>query len=102
MRQKALDQKKANVGFVPLAHIRASYALARDWSFDLDFDGLAAPPGRAIDLGLFIRHRWPNRGFSVYAGYRMVEGGADNDQVYNMALFQSATLGFEFGGSPRN
>ena len=102
VRQNGLDQKKANVGFVPLAHIRANYAFARDWSFDLDFDGLAAPQGRAIDLGLFIRHHWPNRRFSVYAGYRAVEGGADNDKVYNAALFESATLGFEFGGGPRN
>ena len=56
-----------------------------------DLDALAGGPGRAIDLalkvGYDINERW-----SLNGGYRMVEGGADVDDVYNFAWFNSVVV----------
>ena len=45
--------------------------------------------GRAIDVGLLTRYRI-NRHWDVSLGYRTIEGGADNDSVYNFAWFHSS------------
>ncbi|MFN3698557.1 MAG: hypothetical protein ACK4VO_14070 [Pseudobdellovibrio sp.] len=96
LQQGALKESKTNIGFVPLAHVRAMRLFAQDWKFELDFDGLAAPQGRAIDLGLFVSRSWNNDKSKIYFGYRTVEGGADNDEVYNFAWIHSATIGFTY------
>lgn len=93
LTQGALSQSKVNVGFVPLLHFRAAKPLAEQWSFRFDFDGLAAPQGRAIDAGFFIERELPSFGAKAFAGYRMIEGGVDNDEVYNFAWIHIATLG---------
>jgi hypothetical protein len=31
----------------------------------------------------------------VFAGYRILEGGADNDEVYTFSLFNYAVVGIE-------
>jgi hypothetical protein len=41
----------------------------------------------ALKLGYDINDRW-----SVTAGYRTVEGGADIEDVYNFAWFQYAVV----------
>ena len=50
----------------------------------LEGDALAAPQGRAEDVfaGILVHAgtRW-----SMKAGYRFLEGGADNDEVYTFA-----------------
>ena len=33
---------------------------------------------------------------SAFLGYRLVEGGADNDEVYSFAAFHSAVAGFSW------
>lgn len=60
-------------------------------------DGLAAPQGRAFDLSIKSHYDlwdWCSLGF----GYRAIEGGVDNDEVYNFAWFQSlvVSLGLRF------
>lgn len=96
VRQGPIDESKANVGFVPLAHLQATWNFSPEWSIGFDLDGLAAPQGRAIDLGVFLRRSWQSAGSTVFAGYRTVEGGADNDEVYNFAWFHFATFGFAY------
>lgn len=96
VRQGGLDEKKANVGFVPLAHLEGSWSFASDWTLLFDLDGLAAPQGRAFDLGIFVKRSFGANGLSAFLGYRTVEGGADNDKVYNFAWLHSATLGLEY------
>ena len=81
------------IGFVPLFHIRGKKEIATDLSFRFDFDGLAAPQGRAIDLGVFIEKQIAKAKTFGFAGYRTVEGGADNDQVYNFAWLHTLTFG---------
>ncbi len=58
----------------------------------LEGDALAAPQGRAEDVLIAARYRVSDH-FGLKAGYRMLEGGADNDVVYNFALFNYASVG---------
>ena len=86
------SSSKKNVGFVPLLNFQAERALGESLKFRFDFDGLAAPQGRAFDVALFLEHQLLPH-FSLLGGYRMLEGGADNESVYNMAWFHYATIG---------
>lgn len=83
---------KTNVGFVPLINFRFLWNAAPRFGFLLEGDALAAPQGRAEDVLAAVLYR-PSEGFSVKAGYRILEGGADNDKVYNFSLFHYAALG---------
>lgn len=86
------SSSKKNIGFVPLLNFQAENQLNESWKFRFDFDGLAAPQGRAFDVALFLERKLASH-FSLLGGYRMLEGGADNDSVYNMAWFHYATIG---------
>jgi hypothetical protein len=90
--QQRRRKSKTNVGFVPLLNLQASRNICNTWLFRADFDGLAAPQGRAFDIGIFLEHGI-STSISGFAGYRTVEGGADNKEVYNFAWFHSAVLG---------
>jgi hypothetical protein len=92
--QKANDD---NVGFAPLAHLDGEYRFRPRWRFILDFDGLASPQGRAIDLGLKVSYDL-TRHWNIGGGYRTLEGGADNDEVYNFAWLHYAmfSVGYRF------
>jgi hypothetical protein len=59
----------------------------------LEGDALAAPQGRAEDILVAARYKI-NDAASMSVGYRLLEGGADNDEVYNFSLFNYASLGF--------
>lgn len=84
--------EKTNTGFVPLLYGGARYAPGGRFAVDLDVDGAWAPQGYAVDAAL--RAEWRLRGkASVFAGYRFLDGGADNDEVYTFATFHYATAG---------
>jgi len=83
--------KDSNVGFVPLLNIYSDYQLNNKWRFIFDFDGLVGPKGRAIDMGLKFHYDVDNHWY-MGAGYRTLEGGVDNDEVYNFAWFNYALL----------
>lgn len=93
LKQGNLSAKKSNVGFVPLINFQAVRELGALWKFRFDFDGLAAPQGRAIDMALLLERQLGNSSFDLFGGYRTIEGGADNDQVYNFAWIHTAVLG---------
>lgn len=92
LTQSNLTSSKKNLGFVPLLNFQAEKRLSDTWKFRFDFDGLAAPQGRAFDVALFLEHQLLPH-FSILGGYRMIEGGAENDSVYNMAWFHNAVIG---------
>lgn len=98
LTQGAVSETKSNVGFVPLLHASLAYRFSPDWQAELELDGLAAPQGRAEDLRLAIRKRFAPTGLSAALGYRALEGGADNDEVYTFSLFHyvTASLAYEF------
>jgi hypothetical protein len=61
-------------------------------SFLLEGDALAAPQGRAEDVLVAAGYRLSDK-ISLKAGYRILEGGADNDEVYNFTLLSYAAVG---------
>ena len=91
LRQGDVQATKDDLGFVPLLHVAAEWRLARSWALSLDADGLAGGPGRAVDAALRVGYRVSDR-WTLRAGYRMVEGGADVQDVYAFAWLHYATL----------
>ena len=84
--------EKANTGFVPLINFRAQWTISSRFGVLLDGDALAAPQGRAEDVLLALTAS-PSRNLQFKIGYRFLEGGADNDEVYTFALVNYLALG---------
>lgn len=95
LRQGSLYEEKADLGVVPLLHLYGEQRLTDRWRFLFDFDGLAAPQGRAFDvavkIGYDVTPQW-----QVQTGYRTLEGGADNDKVYSFAWLNYALVGIAY------
>ncbi len=87
-----LESEKANVGFVPIINFRMLWKPYEKFGILLEGDALAAPQGRAEDVLIAATYRVSDR-FGLKAGYRILEGGADNKVVYNFALFNYASVG---------
>jgi hypothetical protein len=86
------ESERSDLGFVPLLSFSAVW-LAHPWlHLVLDGDALAAPQGRAEDV-LLAAVVPLNDHVSLKAGYRVLEGGADNDKVYTFSLFHYAVAG---------
>jgi len=83
---------ETNVGLVPLLHAGLRYESGGPLAVDVEADALAAPQGRAEDLAARIEWRMGGR-WSWFAGYRLLEGGADVDKVYSFAWFHYAMGG---------
>lgn len=88
------SDQKDDLGFVPLLHLLARYQ-TNNWGFFLEGDGLAGGPGRAFDY-LLALDRQIAPSFSIKAGYRIIEGGADVDEVYNFAWLNFVVIGLVF------
>lgn len=95
LSQGAVKANRANTGAVPLLSVYARRTLGPRWSAIVDLEGLAAPQGRAIDAAFKIRHQLTD-GVGVSAGYRMLEGGADNKKVYTFAWMHYALVAIDF------
>jgi hypothetical protein len=91
----ALESEKKNVGFVPIIAFRLLWKITNNFAFLLDGDALAAPQGRAEDVLTALIFKASNR-IDLKAGYRILEGGADNDEVYTYALINYASIGAIF------
>lgn len=80
------DRKKAkkNTGVVPLIYAYSQYKWGNGFLATFDFDGLMAPQGRAFDVGLMGGYQF-SPSVSLHLGGRMLEGGADNEKVYNFS-----------------
>jgi len=83
---------KTNVGAVPLVNFKVERRLGTRATFQLEGDALAAPQGRAEDIfaGILVH---AGKQLSIKAGYRFLEGGADNDEVYTFALVHYVAAG---------
>jgi hypothetical protein len=95
VEQNGISSKKSNVGFVPLINIYASVQVTDKIGFLLDGDGLAAPQGRAFDFELAAFYRITDD-VNLRFGYRILEGGAGNDEVYNFTLVNYGLMGFSY------
>jgi hypothetical protein len=89
LEQGATASRKDDVGFVPLLHLAGDWRVAPHWRLDLDVDGLAGGPGRAVDAALELGYD-PGGPWMVQLGYRTLEGGADVPDVYSFAWLHYA------------
>lgn len=90
-----LTSEKTNVGFVPIINFRLFWNIGDKTGLLLYGDALAAPQGRAEDVLIAATYNISDS-FSIRAGYRILEGGADNDEVYNFSLFNYASAGITY------
>jgi hypothetical protein len=92
LSSSTLKSEKTNVGFVPIINFRMQWKPDEKFGILLEGDALAAPQGRAEDVLIAATYRVSER-LGLKAGYRILEGGADNDEVYSFALFNYASVG---------
>ena len=87
-----LTAAKDDIGFVPIINFRLAWRCNKTLGLLIDGDALAAKQGRAEDVQIAATCKISNHlGFRV--GYRVLEGGADNSDVYSFALFHYAAAG---------
>jgi hypothetical protein len=86
-----VEDRKDDLGFVPLLHLYVEYHWDR-WGIYFEGDGLAGGPGRAFDLFIGPYYKLTNA-IALKAGYRMLEGGANIDEVYNFTMINFAIVG---------
>jgi len=91
LRQGALTRRKTDTGLVPLLALEGEWRFAPRWRAVFDFEGLAAPQGRAIDASLQVGYEVSPQ-LLLSAGYRFLDGGADNDNLYTFARFDYAVV----------
>jgi hypothetical protein len=77
---------------VPLLSFRFAWRFAPPFALVVDGDALAAPQGRAEDVLAAVEVALRD-GVAVRAGYRIIEGGADNAEVYTFALIHLVGVG---------
>jgi len=92
---QGISAEKTNVGFVPIINFRLLWHTGENFGFLLEGDALAAKQGRAVDVLLAASYQIAKQ-IGIKAGYRILEGGADNDEVYNFALFHYLSLGLVY------
>ena len=69
-----------------------AWRLTPAFALVLDGDALAAPQGRAEDVTAALEATL-REGVRARVGYRIVEGGADNDEVYTFSLVHHVGAG---------
>ena len=84
--------EKTNVGFVPIINFRFLWKVDDNFGVLLEGDALAAPQGRAEDILVAATYKLSDN-LKIRAGYRILEGGTDNKEVYNFSLFNYALVG---------
>jgi hypothetical protein len=79
------ETEKKNTGFVPLLNFKVDWMFAKRFGLLLEGDALAAPQGRAEDVLFAVQYKLHDK-VRLKLGYRLLEGGADVDEVYNFTL----------------
>jgi len=95
LRNDELSATKSNTGVVPLLYGGMRYQASDRVAIDLDVDGAAAAQGRAIDAAIRVETKVAES-TSLYLGGRVLDGGADNDEVYSFATFAYVIAGAQF------
>lgn len=92
LQQGATVASERNVGFVPLLNIFGEGEITRGFMYEVELDGLAGGPGRAIDLSLRVKRNFGSS-TTAFVGFRVLEGGADVPRVKNFAWVNYLTVG---------
>jgi hypothetical protein len=95
LKSDHLESTKDDFGFVPLINFRCFLKVTSQFGLLLSGDALAAPQGRAEDILIAITYGKSDK-FKIKLGYRILEGGADNDEVYTFSLINYAVFGLIF------
>jgi len=93
--QNDTEVSNTDLGFVPLISLDLAYKFNPKFQAVLKGDALVGPVGRAEDVFLGLQY-FPASQLALKAGYRLIEGGADVDQVYNFAFFHFAAFGLAY------
>ena len=91
LSQDGTNRSRSDTGVVPLLALVGEWRFAPGWRALLDFEGLGAPQGRAIDATLQAGYDL-TPSLHLSGGYRVLDGGADNDDLYTFARFDFAVL----------
>lgn len=86
------SSEKTDTGLVPLLSFNLTWTPADRLHLLVDGEALAAPQGRAEDVLFAVQYDATER-LALKAGYRILEGGADNDEVYTFSLFHYFVAG---------
>jgi len=97
MRSGGTRSEYNNTGFVPLLNLGLLWVASPAWELRFDLDAAAAKQGRAEDGSLELFYRLSEKGSGISAGYRLLEGGADNAKVYTFSLFHYAFAALTYG-----
>lgn len=84
-----------NTGFVPLLSFELRWLPWEAFTVLFEGDALVGPVGRAEDAFLGGEFSLSSK-VNARAGYRIVEGGADVESVYNFTLVNYATAGLTY------
>ncbi|MFO7869310.1 MAG: hypothetical protein R6U95_08450 [Bacteroidales bacterium] len=95
LSSSGLSEEKINMGFVPIINFKLLWNIDNKFGLLFEGDALAAPQGRAEDVLLAATYTLSDT-FKIRAGYRILEGGADNDEVYTFSLFHYAAVGLSY------
>ena len=95
LKNNLQESTKDDLGFVPLINFRFFLKFNKEFGFQLAGDALAAPQGRAEDVLAAIIYSVSDK-LKIKLGYRILEGGADNDEVYTFSLINYFALGATF------
>jgi hypothetical protein len=79
-------------GFVPLIAFRFDFAATERLRLLVRGEALGSSQGRAEDIFFGVAVA-ATEDVWVKFGYRLVEGGADVDEVYNCALLNNGSIG---------
>ena len=95
IKSNQLEAEKKDLGFVPLINFKLDYIFNDRLNLLCMGDALAAPQGRAEDVLLAAVYNTSDK-LKFKLGYRVIEGGADNDAVYTFSLIHYYVIGGMF------
>lgn len=96
LSQGDVEAEDTDLGFVPLLSFNVNYHPNEKLVLVLKGDALVGPQGRAEDVFAGVYYPIVKEGLRFKAGYRLIEGGADVDQVYNFAYIHFASVGLVY------
>lgn len=95
LRNGGSNSERPDLGAVPLINFHIYWKPAERLGVMLDGDALAVSSGRAEDVMLAIAYSMSSR-LMFRAGYRILEGGADNKKVYTFSMFHYGLMGLTY------
>lgn len=94
LENKYEKSTKLNTGFVPIINFNVEWLFSEKYALLINGDALASPQGqgRAEDVFAGFLYKRTEH-LSIKMGYRILEGGADVDEVYNFTLVNYLSVG---------